>query len=55
VPVTGFFPGAERMRNHFAWLPASVLFWDFVPQSLQLIVNLNFPLPDFDFAVIVTV
>ena len=35
-------------------LPASVLYCDLVPQSLQLMVNLNFPLPVFDFAFIVT-
>jgi hypothetical protein len=36
-------------------LPASVLYWDFVPQSLQLIVSLIRPLPERDRARIVTV
>jgi hypothetical protein len=34
-------------------LPASVLYWDLVPQSLQLIVSFTRPLAERDLAVTV--
>jgi hypothetical protein len=53
VAVSSLVPNVCEITS--CELPASVLYWDLVPQSLQLIVSLNLPFPDFDFAFIVTV
>src|SRR6188768_1994107 len=55
VPVTVSSLGPNVCEITSRELPASVLYCDLVPQSLQLIVSLNLPFADFDFALIVTV